>query len=83
MCESAIGEIYNIGADEQSEFTVLEIAEILVKLIKGTNDYHQYLEFVLDRPFNDSRYFISNEKLKQLGWKIEIPFYEGIKNLIK
>lgn len=77
-----IGEIYNIGADPESEFTVLEIAEILVKLIKGSDSFQSYVKFIPDRPFNDSRYFISNEKLKELGWKITIPFLEGIKNLV-
>jgi UDP-glucose 4,6-dehydratase len=77
-----IGEIYNIGADPESEFTVLEIAEILVKLIKGTTCFQSYLKFIPDRPFNDSRYFITNEKLKALGWEITIPFLEGIKNLV-
>jgi dTDP-D-glucose 4,6-dehydratase len=60
-----------------------EIAELLVRLMKGTENYQSFIRFVEDRPFNDSRYFISNEKLKQLGWKIRIPFMEGIKNLIK
>jgi dTDP-glucose 4,6-dehydratase len=81
--KGVIGEVYNIGADEVSEFTVLEIAELLVRLMKGTENYQSFIRFVEDRPFNDSRYFISNEKLKQLGWKIRIPFLEGIKNLIK
>jgi UDP-glucose 4,6-dehydratase len=83
LIKGVVGEVYNIGADEESEFTVLEIAEILVKLLKGTDAYHSFIRFVEDRPFNDSRYFISNEKLKKLGWKITIPFLEGIKKLIK
>jgi dTDP-glucose 4,6-dehydratase len=83
LTSGIVGEVYNIGADEVSEFTVLEIAELLVQLIKKTKNYQSFINFVEDRPFNDSRYFISNEKLKQLGWKIRIPFMEGIKNLIK
>jgi len=77
------GEIYNIGADHQDEFTVLEVAKLLIKLIKHTDDFASYIRFIADRPFNDSRYFISNDKLKALGWKIVIPFEEGIKNLLK
>jgi UDP-glucose 4,6-dehydratase len=83
LIKGVVGEVYNIGADEESEFTVLQIAEILVKLLKGTDAYQSFIRFVEDRPFNDSRYFISNEKLKRLGWKITIPFLEGIKKLIK
>jgi UDP-glucose 4,6-dehydratase len=75
-----IGEIYNIGTHD--EYTVMEIAQILVKYIKCTDAYQSYIRFIPDRPFNDSRYFISNEKLKDLGWEIKIDFLDGIKNLI-
>ena len=44
------------------------IAETLINLIKNTDDYDLYLEYVKDRPFNDKRYFITNSKLKDLGW---------------
>ena len=40
--------------------------KLLIKNIKGTNDFQSYVKFIADRPFNDSRYFISNEKLKTL-----------------
>jgi UDP-glucose 4,6-dehydratase len=75
-----IGEIYNIGTPD--EYTVLEVAEILVKLLKGTESFQSYTRFIEDRPFNDSRYFISNQKLVDLGWEIKIPFLEGIKKLV-
>jgi UDP-glucose 4,6-dehydratase len=77
-----IGEIYNIGSDEDKEYTVLEIAKLLIKLIKNTENYDEYIEYVEDRPFNDKRYYISNEKVKNLGWKIEKDFYEGIHELL-
>jgi dTDP-glucose 4,6-dehydratase len=77
-----IGEIYNIGSDEDKEYTVLEIAKILIKLIKETNDYDSYIEYIEDRPFNDKRYYISNEKVKKLGWIITKDFIEGLKELI-
>ena len=35
-----------------------------------------------DRPYNDGRYYISNEKLKELGWKQKIGFEEGLGKLI-
>ena len=77
-----IGEIYNIGSDEDKEYTVLEIAKILIKLIKDTEDYDKWIEYIEDRPFNDKRYYISNDKVKDLGWKIEKDFMEGLKELI-
>ena len=77
-----IGEIYNIGSDEDKEYTVLEIAKILIKLIKKTNNYDEYIEYIEDRPFNDKRYYISNEKVKALGWVIQKDFMEGLKELV-
>ncbi len=77
-----IGEIYNIGSDEDKEYTVLEIAQILIKLIKNTKDYSQWIEYIEDRPFNDKRYYISNEKVKGLGWEIKKDFMKGLKELI-
>jgi dTDP-glucose 4,6-dehydratase len=76
-----IGEIYNIGSDEDSEYTVLQVAKILIELIKNSNNYDDYIEYIEDRPFNDKRYYISNQKVKDLGWKINIDFMEGIKEL--
>ena len=77
-----IGEIYNIGSDEDQEYTVLEIAKILIKLIKNDDDYDKYIEYIEDRPFNDKRYYISNEKVKLLGWCIEKNFIKGLEELI-
>jgi dTDP-glucose 4,6-dehydratase/UDP-glucose 4,6-dehydratase len=77
-----IGEIYNIGSDEDKEYTVLEVAKILINLIKNTDDYDKYIKYIKDRPFNDKRYYISNEKVKNLGWTITKDFIEGIKELI-
>jgi UDP-glucose 4,6-dehydratase len=77
-----IGEIYNIGSDEDKEYTVLQIAHILIGLIKKTDNYDDYIEYVEDRPFNDKRYYISNDKIKKLGWTIEKDFIEGLKELI-
>tara|TARA_B100000424_G_scaffold269134_1_gene265408 strand:+ start:445 stop:1395 length:951 start_codon:yes stop_codon:yes gene_type:complete len=77
-----IGEIYNIGCDDGMEYSVMEIAKILIKNIKNTNDFDKWIEYIDDRPFNDQRYYISNKKLKDLGWDIKINLLNGIKELI-
>jgi dTDP-glucose 4,6-dehydratase len=76
-----IGEIYNIGCDDGMEYSVLDIAKMLIKLIKHTDDYKEWIEYIEDRPFNDKRYYISNEKVKNLGWKINVNFEVGLKVL--
>jgi len=77
-----IGEIYNIGCDENMEYSVMDIAKILIKMIKNTDNYEDWIEYVEDRPFNDQRYYISNQKLKKLGWNIEIGLIDGLKTII-
>ncbi len=81
--KGVIGEIYNIGCDTNNmEFSVMEIAKLLIKLIKNTEDYDEWIEYVEDRPFNDQRYYISNKKLKDLGWNIEITLMNGLTELL-
>jgi len=77
-----IGEIYNIGCDENDEYTVMEIAKLLINMIKETDNYNEWIEYIEDRPFNDKRYYISNKKLKDLGWNVQINFKEGLKELV-
>jgi len=63
------GEIYNIASDD--EISVMDVTKLMIKTINGSDDYDKYIIYVDDRPFNDSRYYISSEKLKSLGWKQE------------
>jgi dTDP-glucose 4,6-dehydratase len=77
-----IGEIYNIGCDEGMEYSVMEIAHKLISLLKPNEKIEDWIEFIQDRPFNDARYYISNEKLKKLGWSIDIFLDEGLKQLL-
>ena len=77
-----IGEIYNIGCDEGMEYSILDVAKLLIKKIKLTDNYNDWITYIEDRPFNDKRYYISNKKVKDLGWSINIKFEEGINMLI-
>ena len=77
-----IGEIYNIGCDKGMEYSVMEVARILIKLIKNTEKFDEWITYIEDRPFNDQRYYISNEKVKKLGWSINIDFMDGLQKLI-
>ena len=60
------GEIYNIASDD--EITVLDVTKLIIKLNKNTEENHRWIKYIDDRPFNDSRYYISSDKLKSLGW---------------
>ena len=78
-----VGEIYNIGCDEGMEYSIMDIAILLIQLIKGEQvDEKEWIQFIEDRPFNDKRYYISNSKLKALGWTIRVNFEDGIRDLL-
>ena len=77
-----IGEIYNIGCDEGMEYSIMDVAKMLIEKICGTTDYDKWVTYIEDRPFNDQRYYISNQKLKDLGWDIQVSFLEGINMLV-
>jgi len=74
-----IGEIYNIGTEQQ--ITNLELAKKLISLFN--KDEAKNIEFVEDRPFNDQRYLIDSRKLYNLGWKTTISFDEGLEKTVK
>jgi dTDP-D-glucose 4,6-dehydratase len=64
-----IGDIYNISGDSHSEFTVLDVSKYLISLLKPDDKWEDWITYVEDRPFNDTRYFIDGSKLNSIGWK--------------
>jgi len=78
-----IGEIYNIGSDDHHEYTVTQVAHILIEKIMKTTEYDKWISYIEDRPFNDKRYYISNQKVKDLGWEIKKDFDNGLDELIE
>ena len=76
------GEIYNIGCDPGMEYSVMDVAKILIRKIKGVEDTDKFISYIEDRPYNDKRYYISNYKLKKLGWEIKVDFNEGIDTIL-
>jgi dTDP-glucose 4,6-dehydratase len=69
-----INNIYNIGT--KNEYSVLEIANKLINILKPNEDINNWIEYIDDRLFNDFRYAINNEKIINLGWKEENNFDE-------
>ena len=78
-----IGEIYNIGCDEDMEINILNLAKKIFRLSNAKSSWTDSVEYIEDRPFNDKRYYISNEKLKTMGWQIKINLEDGLKELLQ
>jgi UDP-glucose 4,6-dehydratase len=73
LLHGQVDEIYNIPSKD--EFSVLEVAE---KIMEQTNARSQ-LRFGTDRPFNDTRYWIYDDRLEKFGWRQTTSFEEGLK----
>jgi UDP-glucose 4,6-dehydratase len=61
------GEAYNVGTNV--EHSNVEIAQMICTLMN--KDFGECAEFVTDRPFNDGRYAVATDKIRDLGWKPE------------
>lgn len=59
-------EVYNISSDY--EYSVMDITKLLIKHIKGNENYDDYITYIQDRPFNDESYLNDCSKLQNLGW---------------
>lgn len=80
MNNGEIGEIYNIGLGE--EISMIDLSKKLIKYIKNTDNYEEYIAYIPDRKFNDKRYYISDEKIKKLGWGKKITLDDGLRSTI-
>lgn len=73
--------IYNIGSKD--EIKVMEIASILLKIMKPETKLEDAIVYVKDRYFNDCRYSVMTDALESLGWKQEVKFDDGIRQTIQ
>ncbi len=68
-----IGEIYNIGSDEE-----YENLEVVIKILSKLNKSFDLIEFVPDRPAHDFRYALNYQKIKNLGFYPKYKLDEGL-----
>ena len=73
--------IYNIGSND--EIKVLEIASILLKIMKPDAKLEDTIIHIKDRYFNDCRYSVMIDALESLGWKQQVKFEDGIRMTVK
>lgn len=73
------GEVYNVGGN--NERTNIFIVKTIIKELGASEDL---IAYVTDRKGHDLRYAIDSSKIqKELGWKPQTNFEEGIKKTIK
>jgi UDP-glucose 4,6-dehydratase len=79
--EGKVHEIYNIGT--RDEYSIMDITKKIIKIIKNTTKYDEWIEYVDDRIYNDIRYFIDTSKLESMGWTPNKIFDEELEKLCK
>lgn len=70
-----LGEVYNIGAEQDPEITNEELSKRILQLTGKPADL---LTPFKDRPGHDRRYAVDSGKIRALGWKPEINFHDGL-----
>ncbi|WOH00787.1 hypothetical protein DCAR_0520162 [Daucus carota subsp. sativus] len=70
-----VGHVYNIGTKKERRVT--DVAQDICKLF--SMDPQSNIKYVENRPFNDQRYFLDDQKLKNLGWAERTTWEEGLK----
>lgn len=69
-----LGEVYNVGGN--NEWYNIDIVKLILRML---NKPDTMIRYVKDRPGHDRRYAIDSGKImKELGWKPEYKFEEGI-----
>ncbi|KAI1143899.1 NAD(P)-binding protein [Hypoxylon sp. FL0543] len=82
--KGALGQVYNVGSHD--EISNIQLCKMLLKEMgiphETEEDFHKWVKYTHDRPFNDHRYAIDATKLRRLGWDQKTPFAEGLKTTV-
>ena len=76
-CRGINGEAYNVASDY--ELSNLEMATTINSIVRSEDNA---IEFMKDRPFNDSRYQVNDTKIRSLGWKPSRSVVDDLPTLI-
>lgn len=72
------GEVYNVSSGSPTPNLV-----VIRTILKMLGKPESLIQFVTDRPGHDRRYSLDSSKLRrELGWKSEVSFEEGIRRTV-
>ncbi|MBI2050264.1 MAG: dTDP-glucose 4,6-dehydratase [Parcubacteria group bacterium] len=79
--KGALGEAYDIAAENEPEVTNAEITEMVFELLGQNKDMIEPVSGL--RPGHDQRYAVDSSKVRALGWKPSVSLAEGLKQTVK
>ncbi|NBU34748.1 NAD-dependent epimerase/dehydratase family protein [bacterium] len=74
--KATTGDTFNIGT--RFEYTVLEVVQKILSIIKPGESISDWITFVPDRPFQDHRYKVDTLAITELGWEPTINFDDAL-----
>jgi len=75
-----VNEIFNISGNYEERNIV--IAEKIIRYMKLKGNILEYIDFSEERPGQDIRYAINDEKIKSLGWNAVSNFDEKLEEMV-
>jgi dTDP-glucose 4,6-dehydratase len=75
-----IHDVYNIGTE--FEISVLAMTRKLIGIMAKPSKPDDWIDFVPNRAFNDSRYMINSNKLISLGWSANTDFDSQLRSTV-
>lgn len=79
ILEQTQEKILNVGSED--EYCNIDIVKLICK--KMEKNFDESVEFIKDRPFNDSRYYINYEKIQSYGWRQKRHIYNDLDEIIE
>lgn len=72
-----VSGIYNISSEE--EWRNIDVLKLILKIL---NKDESFIQLVKDRPGHDRRYALDSSKIRNLGWKPQRNFEEGLRKTV-
>lgn len=78
-----VGQIYNIAGNFEKRN--LEVVESIIKNYHGghNDSINDFLDLTINRPGQDVRYALNDDKIKALGWYPKMDFHKEINNIVE
>jgi len=88
MEKGEIGEMYEL--ESKQIYSAFDLARKIIEIVKNNdtpfsfeNSYDDYLDFIDDRPFHDTQYYVDSTSLLSLGWKQRRNFHIELKKYVR
>jgi dTDP-glucose 4,6-dehydratase len=75
--EGANGEVYNVGGGNE-----VKNLDLTHDILRHVGKPASLIKPVADRKGHDRRYSLSTRKLQAMGWRPEVPFEDGLRDVV-